>query len=211
VSIIVPIDTEPEVSYLPYTAQLPCILRGGFHRFRTCVPSFYAVGKISKKGWRNQLVGGMPNTWQEYLGAAPVQTHTGFVYNGPFFIRCDHGCTHGSNTHATYSICTAACSGSQDAEQFRPARVFRQSERQIRQSGFILAWAGQESESLEKAYGSLIELGVAHALAKPILLVHHPKVDLRDFWFAVETATAVVCAEKPVQALDMLWADRSTR
>jgi hypothetical protein len=210
VGIIVPLDIEFKELYLPYS-DLPCILRGGFRRFRTCAPSFYAVGKIAKNGWRNRLVGHMPETWEEYSAAAPVKTEVGFLYTGPFFIRCDHACTHGNSSHATYSVCTAALSTTQEAIDFQPTRVFRQSDRQIRQAGFVFMWAGLEHESLEKAYGSLIELGIAHTLGKPILLAHHPKVDLRDFWFAVETASAVVCAENPVDALEMLWADRSAR
>ena len=207
----VSIERVSERTILPYTAKLPCLLRGSFHRFLTCASSFYAIGKISQNGWRNQLVGAMPMTWQEYLSATPTQTRTGFVYTGPFFIRCDHGCTHGNTSHATYSICTAASSCTEKAQDFRPARVFGQSERQIQKAGFAFVWAGQQAESLDKAYGSLVEIGIAHALRKPILLAHHPNVNLRDFWFSVETATAVVCAENPVDALHMLWSERCAR
>jgi len=183
---------------LPFTAKLPCILRGSFYRFRKCPPSFYAIGKIAKNGWREQFASrnDMPNDWTQYLDAKPLQTHFGFVYTGPFFISCDHGCAHITpESHATTS-----CS----EWEFRPSRVFRQSESQIRRSGFVLVWAGIGEDSLDSAYGSLVEVGVAHALGKPILLAHDPKAELRPFWFALETASAVVCAEKPIQALEML-------
>lgn len=196
---------------LPYTAKLPCLLRGSFYRFRKCEPSFYAIGKIAKNGWRNAFSVDMPGSWEEYLAATSVRTHYGFTYRGPFFIRCDHACTHGNETHSTYSICTAAVSLTEEGGGFRPGRVFRHSERQIQQAGFVLVWAGVGEDSLTSAYGSLVEIGIAHALGKPILFVHHPQANLRDFWFAVETASAVVCAEKPLNALEMLWADRSSR
>ena len=210
-SICVSIDAEPKVSRLPYTAELPCKLGGGFQRFRSCTPSFYAIGKIEKNGWRDEFGVCMPNSWQEYLSAAPVSTNSGFMYTGPFFIKCNHGCTHGNESHATYSPCTAASSSTTEANDFRAERVFRQCEAQIRGAGFALVWAGEGSDGLDTAYGSLVEVGIAHALRKPILLVHHPNVDLRDFWFLVETAAAVICAERTADALHMLWAERSAR
>ena len=211
-SVSHPEENRPTTKTLPYTAELPCLLRGSFYRFRTCSPSFYAVGKIAKNGWREQFGVAMPNSWQEYIAAQSAPTHFGFRYAGPFFIRCDHGCTHllqddGGSTHGTYSICTAASSGSQEAEDFRPGRVFRRSERQLQQAGFAFAWAGIGEEALDTAYGSLVEIGIAHALRKPILLAHHPQANLRDFWFVVETASAVVCAERPISALEMLGND----
>lgn len=197
---------QQSIPPFPYTAQLPCLLRGSFQRFHKCPPSFYAVGKITKNGWRKQFDICMPNDWDEYVNAVSCATHFNFSYTGPFFICCDHGCSHGNGTHATDSLCI---DGGQ--EGFRPSRVFRQSEYQIRQAGFVLVWAGAGEDSLETAYGSLVEIGIAHALGKPILLAHHPRASVRDFWFAVETASAVVCAEKPLNALEMLWADRGRR
>jgi hypothetical protein len=194
------IAVEPAKNPLPYTAQLPCLLRGSFYRLRTCDPSFYAIGKIVKNGWRNQFNIDMPNEWNEYLSARPVPTRFGFRYSGPFFVRCDHGCSHTNVSHAT-----AACSD----WEFRAQDVFRISERQLQQSGFVFVWAGIGEDSLQTAYGSLVEIGIAHALKKPILLVHHPEANLRDFWFAVEAASAVICAEKPLDALAMLRTERS--
>lgn len=198
-------DEDQPAATLPYTAKLPCLLRGGFFRFRNCEPSFYAVGKIAKNGWRDAFDIAMPNDWGEYVGAAPATTQFGFDYLGPFFIRCDHGCTHRTESHGTYSNCQAG------SDEFRPKAVFRRSERQIQRAGFVLVWAGIAEDALDTAYGSLVEVGIAHALNKPILLVHHPEADLRPFWFAVETASAVVCSEKPLQGLAMLQSDRSVR
>lgn len=204
---VVPIFFQTEgnqntTNVLPYTAKLPCLLRGTFCRFRTCAPSFYAIGKIAKNGWREQIISGyeMPNDWTEYLEAKPIGTRFAFTYTGPFFIRCDHGCAHITpESHATTS-----CSD----WEFRPARVFRQSEGQIQRAGFVFVWAGIGEDALDTAYGSLVEIGIAHTLHKPILLAHHPKADLRPFWFAVETASAVVCADKPSQALEILHNER---
>jgi len=188
---------------LPYAAKLPCLLRGSFYRFRKCPPSFYAVGKITKNGWREPFLSGydMPNNWTEYLGATPRATVLDFDYMGPFFVRCDHGCSHLSLDGEGTSHGTASCT---NGFEFRPARVFRQSESQIQRSGFLFVWAGIGEGALDTAYGSLVEIGIAHASRIPILIAHHPHADLRPFWFAVETASAVVCAKKPLQALEML-------
>jgi hypothetical protein len=170
------------------------------------------VGKIAKNGWREQFSVSMPNTWQEYLETTPVATNFNFSYTGPFFIRCNHGCSHSCDVHATYSVCTAAASyESEEGQAFRPGRVVHRSVGQLQQAGFVLVWAGLGEDALDTAYGSLVEIGIAHALGKPILLVHHPNAKIRDFWFAIEAATAVVCAENPIDALEMLWADRSSR
>jgi len=34
---------------------------------------------------------------------------------------------------------------------------------------FVLVWAGPNEQGLQEAYGSLIEIGISHALEKPIL------------------------------------------
>jgi hypothetical protein len=197
------IDTlQPITPTLPCTAKLPCLLRGSFYRFSKCTSAFYAIGKITKNGWRSGFDVEMPcNTWDEYLKTTPVPTHFGFVYTGPFFIRCDHGCSHFTGSHATTSECIP-----NDAD-FRPGRVFRRCERQIQQAGFVFVWAGVGDDALDTAHGSLVEIGIAHALRKPILFAHHPQANLRDFWFAVETASAVVCTDRPLTALEMLGAD----
>jgi len=182
----------------------PCLERGTFDRVLHCAPTFYSVGKISKNGWRECFGVAMPNTRDEYLQAKPVATRIGeFSYAGPFFIRCDHGCSHGNKSHATASIC--------EANGFRPAQVFRQSELQIREAGFVLAWIGVGDDGFESAYGSLVEIGIARSLGKPILFAHHPEANLRDFWFALEAATAVVRTEDPLAALVMLTAEGARR
>jgi len=203
-SILYPIDSQQPTNPLPSTAKLPCLLRGSFYRFTKCTSAFYAIGKITKNGWRKAFDVEMPNaSWEEYLYAEPVPTHFGFVYTGPFFICCDHACSHGNSSHATDSFCV----GDRPYDAPRLGRVFRRCEQQIQQAGFVFVWAGVGEDALDTAHGSLVEIGIAHALHKPILFAHHPQANLRDFWFAVETASAVVCAERPLSALGMLGAD----
>jgi hypothetical protein len=108
-------STHPLPHAFPCTAKFPFVLRGGFYDFLKCEPSFYAIGKITKNGWRNAFDIAMPNDWDEYVGTAPVPTHLGFDYLGPFFIRCDHGCTHSTESHGTYSNCQGR------SDEFRPA------------------------------------------------------------------------------------------
>jgi hypothetical protein len=171
------------------------LLRGSLTRFRRCPASFYAIGKITKNGWRSDFGVSMPCEWEEYANASPRPVQFGFDYCGPFFIACDHGCAHLNQSHAT-----ASCSGF----EFHPAQVFAQSKRQIQQAGFAFVWAGIGEDALDTAYGSLVEIGIANALNKPILLAHHPDADLRPFWFSVEAASAVICAQKPIEVLELL-------
>jgi hypothetical protein len=197
-------DTPQPTSPLPFTAKLPRLLRGSFYRFRKCTSTLYAVGKVTAHGWRDAFDVLMPNSsWEEYLSAEPVPTHFGFNYGGPFFVACDHCCSHGNSSHATDSLCVY----DRPDDAPRLGRVFRRSERQIQQAGFAFVWAGLGEEALDTAYGSLVEIGIAHALHKPILFAHHPLADLRDFWFAIESASAVVSAERPISALEMLGSD----
>jgi hypothetical protein len=57
--------------------------------------SFYAIGKITKNGWRERFVSrnDMPNDWEGYLNAESLLTHFGFVY-WAFLHRLYHGCAH---------------------------------------------------------------------------------------------------------------------
>ena len=61
----------------------------------------YLAGKISKNGWRFDLVEGLRSA-RDWNNAFPVLRNVIFGehdYVGPFFIGCDHGCYHGEATH----------------------------------------------------------------------------------------------------------------
>ena len=66
-------------------------------------PELYAAGKISKNDWRRVIVAELPEVdtcepeiWDPKL-LIDCQT---FRYCGPFFVRCDHGCSHRPAGHA---------------------------------------------------------------------------------------------------------------
>ena len=57
--------------------------------------SVYLAEKIDQTYWRHSLV---PDLRNHPINGGPVHTKQ-FIYKGPFFISCDHGCFHGSNKH----------------------------------------------------------------------------------------------------------------
>jgi hypothetical protein len=70
-------------------------------------PTVYLAGKIGRNDWRHELVPELRGTVNgDCLDPEPVlfdptlRIDCGdFVYVGPFFVSCDHGCFHGPASH----------------------------------------------------------------------------------------------------------------
>lgn len=67
----------------------------------------------------------------------------------------------------------------------------------IQQCDLFVAYLGLDFAS---AYGTMSEIGAAHAWGKQILLVVHPELDTEDFWFLITMAN-VVTSDNPVEAV----------
>jgi hypothetical protein len=142
-------------------------------------PQLYLAGKIDKDDWRHRLVPGL----RRHEGCIePIETQD-FVYVGPFFKSCDHGCFHADSAHGLLG-------------QFQKLR--RLPQLHVRNTCFegvsncdifILYMNHRE------AYGSLVELGWAQALGKKTVVMFAPGIAYlynNDFWFGAITADRVV-------------------
>jgi hypothetical protein len=156
--------------------------------------TFYFCGKIAHTDWRHRLV---DLREVEYpvdayrAGNTPILRHglgPGLHYGGPFFVGCDHGCYHGTNSHG------AGCNNERPStcrEALpREHEIVGNSLRSIIGADIIFAWIDDLS-----AYGSFAELGIAYGLAHTIWIAW-PK-PLPDLWFIQQMASVTVVAETP--------------
>ena len=69
-------------------------------------PVVYLAGKIAKHDWREQIVflrDGVDaaNPERDLFNPELAIDCPDFIYGGPFFVSCDHGCGHGAGMHGT--------------------------------------------------------------------------------------------------------------
>ncbi len=172
----------------------------------------YLAGKIAKNDWRHDLVPMLRKTysfndideWAKEWTPTPMYRKD-FHYVGPYFVSCDHGCAHGENNHGA---------GANDAGCIEPMFPYRphymqqaiQEDVMIRcrqaicDCDVFFAWL----ESPCTAYGTLVEIGLAAALGKTIVIgsddIHE------DLWFAYKQADAVISLPSPELSFKN-WAD----
>jgi very-short-patch-repair endonuclease len=105
-------------------------------------------------------------------------------YVGPYFVSCDHGCSHGNKTHATVG-CSNDWHGPHafHGHGRYEARMFVMSEslRAIDSADLIFAYLNSPD-----CYGTLYELGYARARGIRIELVHNLSPEIADdMWFTM--------------------------
>ena len=142
--------------------------------------SIYLAGKITAHGWRDDIVN---RCWVEefhpfddgsginFADTHPVsmpaawtlRTSEHYDITGPFFIRCDHSCTHGQSTHATAGGCVQNHRGVMRNE------VRRLCLDAIERSDVVFAWLDDAT-----AYGTIAEIAWAHRAEKHIVLAVPP-------------------------------------
>jgi hypothetical protein len=139
-------------------------------------PKIYLAGKVDKNDWRHDIVDGLSDLCNNNFYNNPDQEWPiiedafipGYSYSGPYFIGCDHGCSHGENTHG-YG---PGCGGSDFYDEVkcrgdgqRRSHIATQCKKAITRSDYIFAWIDDLT-----AFGTLFELGYASALNKRIFL-----------------------------------------
>jgi len=149
----------------------------------------YLAGKITRHGWRDAIVNqcdmednasfedwrfqqadcGSGITWIEWastdeissLGSWRLRVSEYYDITGPFFVGEHYGPTHDQSTHAS------------EVGYERPATARQQVRRlcldAIRRSDVVFAWLDDPT-----AYGTIAEIGYAHALGKRIVLAVPP-------------------------------------
>jgi hypothetical protein len=153
------------------------------------LPCVYMAGKIGLNDWRHTLVPGLRNhEW----GKEPI-TVCGWVYVGPFFVSCDHGCLHTANSHGVLDLNRpAVCEGpfSQFNRANQHSLVAQACLDAIEEADLVFCYV----ESLD-CFGTLFELGFAHAQGVPIVIALAPGLATaldNDLWFACTRASWVI-------------------
>lgn len=155
----------------------------------------YLAGKISKNCWRHSIVAGLrealpdlvscPRGETEPIPEWPLLTQAVFGehhYAGPFFASCDHGCFHGEDSHGIGAQAEfPQPTEKHHSHQRANAVVVRRCMEAISKADLVFAWI----DCLD-CYGTITEIGHAHALGKRIWIAG-PR-PLRDMWFVYQTA-----------------------
>ena len=157
----------------------------------------YLAGKVAKNDWRHKLVPNLRDASSEDASNETVSEwlpisfklgrHT-LQYTGPFFMSCDHGCAHGRSEHgnavATNNVCGSEPWGdAPDAISAAKSAIFDRCSIGIRSCDLFFVWLDQRD-----AYGTLVEIGMAHMMAKQIWIASPGDFDIDDFWFAGRAA-----------------------
>jgi hypothetical protein len=120
-------------------------------------PLAYLAGKIGANDWRQAIVDLRNRVSPDDALDPKFELACGrFIITGPFFVACDHGCYHGPHTHGAGVGCTDDWNEPVDA---RRHRILALSEQRIDRAGFVFAYIDAAD-----CYGTLVELGYAHAL-----------------------------------------------
>lgn len=167
----------------------------------------YCAGKINKNDWRHRLFQDLRdetvvNTCEDETCHKYGQPHFNkdngvvdinnkFLYAGPFFIACDHGCYHGENTHgrgAENETCYSGGAGSNPTQY----DVWTQCLGWLSESDIVFAFIEDKT-----CYGTLTEIGWAHRDGKLVYIVFANDELAKEMWFVGHTAINT-CVEKDV-------------
>jgi hypothetical protein len=130
-------------------------------------PRVYLAGKIDKNCWRHDLV---PKLRGSLWSDAPLDCD-GWRYTGPFFVACDHGCTHVDTRHG------AGPDGCGAAEGINRNAVFDANIRAVKQSDALVAYLTSYD-----CIGTIYEIAYAQEHRVPTILLFGPGVERAEFW-----------------------------
>lgn len=137
--------------------------------------SVYLAGKISRYDWRHRF--GYQHSISdnpEYLKniyCAPACDE--LKITGPFFIACDHGCYHGEESHGI-----GASEGGCMGHFYSRKDVLEICKSQIDRAEILFAYI-----DCRDCYGTLAEIGYAHAKGKDIVIVFSDFELKKEMWF----------------------------
>lgn len=148
----------------------------------------YLAGKIGKGDWRHDIVDDLRSNETTPDHPWPIlHRHIFGVhdYTGPYFVACDHGGFHGRNRHGV-GLGAWEDHGSCCPIEFHTNRagVTQRCIEGLCAADLIFCWIDRAD-----AYGTLVEIGIAHTLGKDIWIAG-PEA-LHDLWFAYEMADRI--------------------
>lgn len=133
-------------------------------------PRIYIAGKVGKNDFRHQLVRGLRG---HDPASGPLDCGA-FVYTGPFFEACDHGCRHGNSTHGVLGT------GCNPASPWATRQaVHERNTAALKAADGVFAYI-----ETGDAYGSLVEIGMAQLRGVPLRVLFAPGAPLDDMWYA---------------------------
>lgn len=151
---------------------------------RTEHHSAYLAGKILPHDWRTNFY---YDSFYEHippnaLAERSEQVNDELTVTGPFFISCDHGCYHGDGKHGVGAVGSihsddewGGCMGN----YFSRDDVLNICKKQIDRADIVFAYIDHND-----CYGTLAEIGYAHAKGKDIVIVFSNDALKREMWFA---------------------------
>jgi hypothetical protein len=140
-----------------------------------------------------------------------------FLYSGPYTVSCDHGCAHrprgpapaaeallisresgrGTGTHGSGPTCLGDYSSGAAADS-----IHKRSFAGIAACDHFFAWIEDEH-----CFGTLVEIGYAVALNKPIAIGSPFTLpNSGELWFALRCAETRICSKSPNDAA-RAWLD----
>lgn len=144
--------------------------------------SVYLAGKISPNDWRNTFCNYRyaANNPEDIWNGCIVEVNNNLSITGPFFISCDHGCYHGDEKHGVGAVNSlhseewGGCMGN----FFSKSDVLEICKRQIDRAEVLFAYI-----YCDDCYGTLAEIGYAHAKGKDIVIVFNSYELKKKMWF----------------------------
>jgi nucleoside 2-deoxyribosyltransferase len=163
-------------------------------------PKVYLAGKIDGPAWRREIAP-PPSPAKNRTEAIYAEEHEAldprftldcgaFVLTGPFAL--DDG--HSSSFPTDHGGVAATRFRLRIEEDEARRRIHALSMRRIQMADLVFCQLNELD-----AFGTLIEIGVAHALGKPLFLHFGEALtddDLNELWFAAHSATAVTWARE---------------
>ena len=137
--------------------------------------SVYFAGKISKNGWRTdwgELIFEYAENI-ENLASFEYKINDEMTYTGPIFLSCDHGCYHGPGSHGV-----AAGDYGCGAKGIQREDVLYICKSQIERAEILFAYIDSAD-----CFGTIAEIGFAHAIGKDIFIVFSNEELKEEMWF----------------------------
>ena len=160
----------------------------------------YLAGKISHHGWRDKIVCDIDAFTGEIYEKSYSNTRIDdLITSGPFFISCDHGCYHGSDSHGVGGYESGDEYGYRCAGYGIPKSIVPTiCKKQIDRSNFVFAYIDSDS-----CYGTLCEIGYAIGKRHPVTIMFANDQLEKDMWFIAEISNIVFNKDGIVQKADV--------
>lgn len=172
------------------------------------IKTIYFAGKVKKGGGYRGILLGDSYVMSRYgkiyeVGGGSV------AYGGPMALSCDHGCFHGDGTHGLMGV------GCSELGRMNPPFVDRRGEDKSPEDMSHGTYAAHQPKravarcfehismadavhcflETTSSYGTLVELGFASAIMKPIYIYYAQGKHRWDkhFWFCMNLPSVVSC------------------